>query len=1173
MDAATPRQLGRYELVRVIGRGGMGVVYEAVMHGLAGFRKRVALKVLADDGHLQDEEARATLQREARLGALLSHPNLVSILDLGHTADQWYIAMELVDGVPVSALVREGPLAPSMVLDVGIMTCAGLAHIHGMRVDGAPGGLVHRDVKPQNLLVDVTGSAKLADFGVAALVSDRGTARAAGTPTWMSPEQHLGVVDHRSDLFSLGVVLYALATRRAPFGTGEKAVERVARADDIVLRPGFCDHADQRVPGLGEVLKRCLRLRPSDRWPDAASLGAALRVLRSAYGAPALAEAVAARLGEEPGPTIPTGSASRSRPRLPEVDPLFVGRDEDHARLLDAVRHHRVVTLTGPGGVGKTRLLLHTAATLATSAVPVVFADVSSATTGSEVARVVAERLGLGALEGDGIGQVAAALEGRGPTTLLLDGAESVARPLAEVLDRWLAAAPELCAVITSRVPLRSRHEHLVQLGPLSPDAAVELFVGRSGRQLEGTERDAARRLVRALDGLPLAIELAAARSRSMTPTMLLARMSERFRLLAGPRQGGARHATLEASIQVSWELLRPWGQAALGQLSVFAGGFALEAAEAVLDLEDWPEAPWAVDVLSELVDASLVAFDATRQRFALSHSVREFAQEAADDAMLAAAEVRHGEWYAQLGSGELQERANGHGGAAIRQALVAERDNLVMACDRALHRGDLVVAEGTGRAAGEIFRDLGPPGPGEELVSRVLALPDLADPAALYAIRASLRSSLGQPVEARADLQMALQEARRTGNVRHELASRTLLLRYDEHDPARRIEELGRIADEARALGEPRAEARARSIRGLMLEDTDPSSAQAEQSRAFQLFEQEGDERGSALAQLRLGRLDIAARRHDDALRKLTDAERRFRNVRDRHNTHTARENIAVVHYHDGRRDEARTILEDLVRSSRRAGYRLNEANLLANLAVLDKHDGRIREAWASAGRALTIQRSAGDRSGEARTLANMASLADTEGDRPRARQLRAEARDAFRALSREGEAAWHELLLHWSDEGPTPAMRERIERTLPELRGHRAFDGQQLLVEALIELGDAGAASEALTTLQQRITDRDPMRLAELDILRARIAVARGAAAQAAELLDDIDEDELGSLGRAALWMARAQASATPAEAADALDRAATHLTAAGAGPDSEGGRRLAALRAEVDAPHRRG
>jgi eukaryotic-like serine/threonine-protein kinase len=269
---------GRYEVERTLGGGGMAVVYLA-RDGELG--RPVALKVLADN-LADDAELRQRFVREARLAARLSHPNVVRVYDAGEQDGRPYIVMECVEGESLAELLlREGRLNPDRVAELGAQACAGLEHAHRA-------GLVHRDVKPANLLLTDDGTLKVADFGIAhavggTLVTEVGTV--LGTAAYLSPEQALGEgVTPASDLYSLGTCLYELLAGEPPYGhetLGELFSRREAGPPPRLAG----------VPReLEAVVLQCLERDPADRPASAAELARLLAGSRSAGPATAATE-------------------------------------------------------------------------------------------------------------------------------------------------------------------------------------------------------------------------------------------------------------------------------------------------------------------------------------------------------------------------------------------------------------------------------------------------------------------------------------------------------------------------------------------------------------------------------------------------------------------------------------------------------------------------------------------------------------------------------------------------------------------------------------------------------------------------------------------------------------------------------------------------------------------
>jgi predicted ATPase/DNA-binding SARP family transcriptional activator len=388
---------------------------------------------------------------------------------------------------------------------------------------------------------------------------------------------------------------------------------------------------------------------------------------------------LADELGADPSPELSAthlailrAERSPARVGVPAQLTSFVGRETELARL-DALRNARLVTVLGPGGTGKTRLAVEAA-----RGRDACFVDLSPVADGDLVPHAVLGALGLREAgftpsAHDPVARLVAALDG--PALLVFDNCEQVVAAVAALTRTLLAACPGLSVVATSREPLGLTGETLLPLAPLATSPAVRLFADRAaavrpGFAVTDANLDAVTSVCAALDGLPLAIELAAARLRQFTVADLAERLAEHgpFRLLSrGDRTAAARHQTLHAVVAWSWDLLNPAEQAVASRFSVFTGGASLAAVEAMCDTTD--------DVLADLVDRSLIETDGRRYR--MLDTIRLFCAErltAPDDVRQA-----HAEHYLALA-----QRADPH----LRRAeqlewlaeLSADHDNLMAA-------------------------------------------------------------------------------------------------------------------------------------------------------------------------------------------------------------------------------------------------------------------------------------------------------------------------------------------------------------------------------------------------------------------------------------------------------------------------------------------------------------
>lgn len=257
MENSTDKYIGRllddrYEIIELIGSGGMANVYKALCHRL---NRYDAVKIMRDDT-AANEELRRRFRAESQAVAMLSHPNIVSVYDVSHSADVEYIVMELIDGITLKEYMRKkGVLEPSEVLDFTVQTAKALEHAHSK-------GIIHRDIKPQNIMLLKDGMLKVADFGIASLDNDfeENKSEAVGSVHYIAPEQARGAApDARSDIYSLGIVMYEMLTGKLPY-VGQSDVE-------VAVKHMNTDPVSPReiVPDIPEELERiCLKAMDSD---------------------------------------------------------------------------------------------------------------------------------------------------------------------------------------------------------------------------------------------------------------------------------------------------------------------------------------------------------------------------------------------------------------------------------------------------------------------------------------------------------------------------------------------------------------------------------------------------------------------------------------------------------------------------------------------------------------------------------------------------------------------------------------------------------------------------------------------------------------------------------------------------------------------------------------------
>lgn len=625
---------------------------------------------------------------------------------------------------------------------------------------------------------------------------------------------------------------------------------------------------------------------------------------------------------------------------LPAERNDFIGRGKALRRLADLVdAGTRLITLIGMGGVGKTRLALRYArARLGDYPGGVYFCDLTTAREIDGIAHAVAQALDVALAKTAMVEHLGTAIKGRGRCMLILDNFEQVSQYAEKTVGTWIEFAPEATFIVTSREVLSVYGESTVLVPPLDLEEAQELFTVRAKSASQApspVSRDqvAIEKLVQMLDGLPLAIELAAARARVMSPSVLLSRMHERFLLLATPGRPPSRQATLRATFDWSWDLLQETERSALAQLTVFEGGFTLEAAEAVVNLDDFEQQLSAVDVVQSLVDKSLVRRVAD-DRFDILVTVRSYVIErlgrphsnAGPTSPLAAAVVRHQRYYAHAS------------GSDASQFALREFDNIVAACRHAVTQGDVEAAIGALENAWTAVRVRGPFSLVLELSSAIRASAPLADKqsARLSRISGSALKSMGRGMEAASHFSEGLEHALRAGEVRSEC-----VLRYN-------------LADQQAAAGQMQeAEANLQSAIALArgLGDSELHGA---------VMNSFGD------YHVRLGKLDEASRCFDRALAlaRVANAKRAEGGVLG---------NLGMVRTEQGRHGEALGFYQSSHDIARELGDKSWEGSALCNLGMTSQALGQFEEAIAQLTDALKIARDLGQPRLQAFSLCNL--------------------------------------------------------------------------------------------------------------------------------------------------------------------------------------------------------